>query len=84
LRVVDVVFCGGFCENGCAERGFLRGKRGAVVVICVAGSDSKEQAENGTAFFQISGFIFMPVTPALSRANVSQIQQKGRPKGRPF
>jgi hypothetical protein len=57
LRVVDVVFCRGFCEIGCAERGVLRGKRGAVVVICVAESDNKEPAKNGTAFLRICEFI---------------------------
>jgi len=48
--VVDVVFCRGFCEIGCGERGFLRGKRGEVVVICVAKRDSKSALKNGTAF----------------------------------
>jgi hypothetical protein len=50
LRVVDVVFCRGFCENDCAGRGFLRGKRGEVVVICVAKRESKSALKNGTAF----------------------------------
>jgi hypothetical protein len=50
LGVVDMVFCRGFCEIGCAERGFLRGKRGEVVVICVANRDSKSALKNGTVF----------------------------------
>jgi hypothetical protein len=44
-------FAGFFAKNGCANRGFLRGKRGEVVVNCVAGSDSKSPPENGTALF---------------------------------
>jgi hypothetical protein len=36
-----MVFAGVFYEIGCAERGVLRGKRGEVVVKCVAGNDSK-------------------------------------------
>jgi hypothetical protein len=43
-------FAGVFGEIGCAERGFLRGKRGEVVVICVAKRDSKSALKNGTAF----------------------------------
>jgi hypothetical protein len=39
--VVKYGFCWGFCEIDCAERGVLRGKRGEVVVICVAKRDSK-------------------------------------------
>jgi hypothetical protein len=39
--VVEHGFYWGFCEIGCAERGVLRGKRGEVVVKCVAVSDSK-------------------------------------------
>jgi hypothetical protein len=57
LGVVDVVFCRGFCENDCAERGFLRGKRGEVVVICVAKRDSKSALKNGTAFLYEMRFI---------------------------
>jgi hypothetical protein len=55
--VVDVVFCRAFCEIGCAKRGFLRGDRGAFVVNCVVGSDSKSALKNGTAvsfFLRIS------------------------------
>jgi hypothetical protein len=44
-------FAGIFAKNGCANRGFLRGKRGEVVVNCVAGSDSKSALKNGTARF---------------------------------
>jgi hypothetical protein len=58
LVVVECGFCWGFCENGCAERGFLRGKRGEVVVKCVAGIDSKRLGEIGTAFLHICEFIF--------------------------
>jgi hypothetical protein len=43
-------FAGVFCENDCAERGFLRGKRGEVVVICVAKRDSKSARKSGQAF----------------------------------
>jgi hypothetical protein len=50
LGVVDVVFCRDFCEIGCAERGFLHGERGEVVVICVAKRESKSALKNGTAF----------------------------------
>jgi hypothetical protein len=41
-------FAGVFAKNGCANLGFLRGKRGEVVVNCVAGSDSKSALKNGT------------------------------------
>jgi hypothetical protein len=41
LAVVKYGFCWGFYEIGCANRGVLRGKRGEVVVKCVAGSGSK-------------------------------------------
>jgi hypothetical protein len=61
LVVVECGFCWDFCEFGCAERGFLRGKRGEVVVICVAGSDRKKLAEVGTAFLHIYEFIFVRV-----------------------
>jgi hypothetical protein len=44
-------FAGIFAKNGCANHGFLRGKRGEVVVNCVAGSDSKSALKNGTARF---------------------------------
>jgi hypothetical protein len=44
-------FAGVFAKNRCANRGFLRGKRGEVVVNCVAGSDSKSALKNGTAPF---------------------------------
>jgi hypothetical protein len=61
LVVVECGFCWGFCEFGCAERGFLRSKRGEVVVICVAGSDSKKLAEVETVFLHIYEFIFVRV-----------------------
>jgi hypothetical protein len=48
-------FAGVFAKNGCANRGFLRGKRGEVVVDCVAGSDSKSALKNGTV---VSVFFF--------------------------
>jgi len=48
--VVDVPFCGGFREIVCAERGFLRGKRGAIVDICVAKYDRNSATTNGTLF----------------------------------
>jgi hypothetical protein len=41
---------GVFRESWCANVVFLHGKRGAVVVICVAGNDSKCSTKNGTAF----------------------------------
>jgi hypothetical protein len=41
FAVVEHGVCWGFCEIDCAGRGFLRGKRGEVVVKCVAVSDSK-------------------------------------------
>jgi hypothetical protein len=41
-------FAGIFAKNGCANHGFLLGKRGEVVVNCVAGSDSKSALKNGT------------------------------------
>jgi hypothetical protein len=41
-------FAGVFAKNGCANRGFLRGKRGEVVVNWVAGSDSRSALKNGT------------------------------------
>jgi hypothetical protein len=41
FAVVEHGVCWGFCEIDCAERGVLRGKRGEVVVICVAKRDSK-------------------------------------------
>jgi len=53
LVVVEYGFCWVFREFGCAERGFLRGKRGVVVVKCVAESDSKKLAKIGTAFLHI-------------------------------
>jgi hypothetical protein len=56
--VVDVVFCRGFCEIGCAKRGSLRGKRGAFVVNCVVESDSKSSLKNGTAYFIFLSDIF--------------------------
>jgi hypothetical protein len=59
LVVVECAFCGGFCEYGCAERGFLRGNRGEVVVKCVAKRDSKKLTENGTAILHIREFIFL-------------------------
>jgi hypothetical protein len=55
-------FAGIFCENGCAERGFLRGKRGEVVVICVAKCDSKSALKNGTGFFYKVRFILLRTT----------------------
>jgi hypothetical protein len=48
-----MVFAGVFCESGCAERGFLYGKRGDVCGECVAGSDSKKLAGIGPAFLFI-------------------------------
>jgi hypothetical protein len=56
--VVDVVFCRGFCETVCAKRGSLRGKRGAFVVICVAGRGSKSALKNRTACFIFLSDIF--------------------------
>jgi hypothetical protein len=50
LVVVEYGFCWGFCKFGCAERGFLRGKRGEVVVNCVAGIDSKKAGRNWDSF----------------------------------
>jgi hypothetical protein len=44
------VFAGVFREIGCANVVFLRGKRGEVVVICVAKSDSNWPTKNGTPF----------------------------------
>jgi hypothetical protein len=41
FAVVEHGVCCGFYEIDCAERGVLRGKRGEVVVICVAKRDSK-------------------------------------------
>jgi hypothetical protein len=70
LVVVEYGFCWGFCRFGCAERGFLRGKRGEVVVNCVAGSDRKKLTEIGTAFLHISEFIFARVIRDLSPAKV--------------
>jgi hypothetical protein len=55
--VVDVVFCRGFCENGCAERGFLRGKCGGVVVNCVAEGGSQSALKNRTDFSHKVRFI---------------------------
>jgi hypothetical protein len=46
-------FAGVFADFGCAERGFLRGKRGGVVVICVAKRDSKSRTKNGTPFLNL-------------------------------
>jgi hypothetical protein len=66
--VVEHGFCWGFCEFGFAERGFLRGKRGEVVVNCVAGSDNKKLTDLGTAFLHISEFIFVRVIRDLSPA----------------
>jgi hypothetical protein len=54
---VECGFCWVFCESWGAKRGFLRGKRGEVVVQCVAGNDRKKLAENRTAFWQIYKFI---------------------------
>jgi hypothetical protein len=62
LRVVDAVFCWGFCENDCAERGFLRGKRGEVVVICVAKRDSKSAPKIRTGFSHKMRFILRGAT----------------------
>jgi hypothetical protein len=74
-RILALFFdCGGarfllgFCKFGCAERGFLRGKRGEVVVICVAGSDGKKLTEIRTAFLHIFEFIFVQVLRDLSSA----------------
>jgi hypothetical protein len=53
-----VRFLGGFREYGCANHGVLRGKRGEVVVKCVAKSYSKKLTENGTAILHICEFIF--------------------------
>jgi hypothetical protein len=58
LGVVEHGFCWGFCEIDCAERGFLCGRRGEVVVICVAKRDGNMLAKNGTAFSHIREFIF--------------------------
>jgi hypothetical protein len=48
--VVDVVFCRGFCKIDCANVVLLRGKRGEVVVICVAKRGSNSLTKNGTPF----------------------------------
>jgi hypothetical protein len=45
-----VAFLLGFCEIGCADVVFLRGKRGEVVVICMAGRGGKSAPKNGTGF----------------------------------
>jgi hypothetical protein len=50
-------FAGVFCENDCAERGFLRGKRGEAVVICVAKRDSKSAPKIRTGFSHKMRFI---------------------------
>jgi hypothetical protein len=52
-------FAGVFAKNDCAGRGFLRGKRGEVVVICVAKRESKSALKNGTAFFYEMRFIWL-------------------------
>jgi hypothetical protein len=56
--VVDVVVCRGFCKKRRAERGFLRGKCGGIVVICMAKHDSKSRLKNRTGFSHKMKFIF--------------------------
>jgi hypothetical protein len=46
-------FAGVFANFGCANVVFLRGKRGEVVVTCVAKSDGNWPTENGTAFLNL-------------------------------
>jgi hypothetical protein len=55
--VVDVVFCRGFCENGCAKRGFLRGERGDLVVNVWMICGSKSALKNETGFLHKMRFI---------------------------
>jgi hypothetical protein len=68
-------FAGDFCENDCAGRGFLRGKRGEVVVICVAKRESKSALKNGTAFFYEMRFIWLP------RRDAANSQPGAKPEG---
>jgi hypothetical protein len=84
-------FAGIFAKNGCANHGFLRGKRGEVVVNCVAGSDSKSALKNGTARFSFfRGFfrfglvevwaglaVFEPTLRQPSRRNAIGITDQG-------
>jgi hypothetical protein len=46
-------FAGVFANFGCANVVFLRGKRGGVVVICVAKNDSNSPPKNGTPFLNL-------------------------------
>jgi hypothetical protein len=51
--VVEWCFWWGFCEFGCAKRGFFRGKRGGNVVNYMAGSGSKFAGKNGTGHWDL-------------------------------
>ena len=48
-------FAGVFANFGCANVVFLRGKRGEVVVICVAKRDRNWPTKNGTLFLNFFG-----------------------------
>jgi hypothetical protein len=48
-------FAGGFANLRCANVVFLRGKRGAIVVVCVAKGDGNSPAEKWDTFLN---FIF--------------------------
>jgi hypothetical protein len=77
-----VRFLLGFLRILVSRTWFLRGKRGEVVVICVAGSDSKRLAEIGSAFLHIYEFIFVRV-PVPGERLRDPDKKKGRPEGRP-
>jgi hypothetical protein len=51
--VVEECFCWVFCELWCAKRGFLHGKCGANVVMCVVESDNKCARKYGTGFWDL-------------------------------
>jgi hypothetical protein len=80
LVVVECGFCWDFCGFWCAERGFLRGKRGEVVVNCVAESDSKKLTEIGTAFLSL---FFGSMSDRQIR-KISTPKKMGAPKDAPM
>jgi hypothetical protein len=68
-------FAGFFAKNGCANRGFLRGKRGEVVVNCVAGSDSKSALKNGIVISVFFADSFL-ARPGGDRAGLAVLGQR--------
>jgi hypothetical protein len=82
----STVFAGFFANFGVQNVGFLRGKRGEVVVNCVAGSDSKRLAEARDSFFAHLRVYFCAGDsgPVSSERLRDPNKKKGRPEGRPL